>query len=266
MPLRQEFLSKKVEIEKATSNLLKKYERRSLQRNILKDESDESSDEAKPLTLNKKFELQYANDLQNLKAECDVSSNDDKSETAAQLCKAQPDFSSLSTQSLRSSNKNLYDVLTFLEHHLFKILHTKVSAHPNGFFAENIPVWYKKTFDKEIDPNWLNILKKSQQFYIENIQNKIVLYVKDDEDEAVSDIDINSAGDIGKNSKTKTTLDNENKGNEMSVDFVRYKHLGKSLQDYVNYPNRKPISKNVERNIAIKPNNKFNVAKKSVRK
>lgn len=258
--MRQEFLSKKVEIEKATSNLLKKYKSRVLQHNPIDDTSSESSDEAKPLTLNKKFELQYAKDLQDLKAECNFNSESKKSEAATELLKT------ATAQTSKTTSKNLLDVLTFLEHHLFKIIHTKVSAHPNGFFAENVPLWYKKTFDKEIDPNWLDILKKSQQFYIENIQNKIVLYTKSDEDEAISDIDINAAGDIGKSGKINPANVKQKLGADTSVGFVRYKHLQKSLQDYAIYPNRKPSNKSADKNIAIKPISKSNVVKKSIKK
>lgn len=70
--------------------------------------------------------------------------------------------------------------LNFLELHVVNILHTKVSAYPQGFIAENMPAWYQATFEKSLPMDWLELVERSKRFYIEKMDdNKSLLYAKD---------------------------------------------------------------------------------------
>ncbi|KNC26772.1 hypothetical protein FF38_06343 [Lucilia cuprina] len=168
VPLRQEFLDKKQQLEKATTNLLKKYEIRKMQGRLLDDDMCSlDSEEAQPLTLHQELDLQF-NDLK-------LKDNENQITNV-------------------KNNKEL----NFLEQHLVNILYTKVQAHPNGFFAENLPLWYKKTFDKDIAKDWLELMERSRKFYIEKVQNKTVLYSKE-----VEFTDIKASGDMAEAPETE---------------------------------------------------------------
>ncbi|XP_037822031.1 uncharacterized protein LOC119610757 isoform X2 [Lucilia sericata] len=226
VPLRQEFLDKKQQLEKATSSLLKKYEIRKIQGRLLDDDMCSlDSEEAQPLTLHQELDLQF-NDLK-------LKDNENK------ISKVK-------------NNKEL----NFLEQHLVNILYTKVQAHPNGFFAENLPLWYKKTFDKDIAKDWLELMERSRKFYIENVQNKIVLYSKEAEEEFK---DLKASGDMAENSETEK---------ESSLGFVRYKHLKKSLQKNTKNAGRVETKTNdnfvkpSDRLNKITLNKKYNLVKK----
>lgn len=201
MPLRQEFLNKKQQLELATTNLLKKYE----QRKLLEDDPLAwDAEEAQPLTLHSKLEAYYEDmKLKHLNNAKQLT-NDEKP-------------------------------LNFIEQHLVGILYTKVEAHPNGFFAENIPTWYKKTFDKDISDNWFELIKRSKEFYIEEVQNKILLYAKERKEDLALDIDVKASGD--KVSEEEEEKKKDAKSKESSVNFVRYKHLQKSLKEYTKQQN-----------------------------
>ncbi|KAM7347383.1 uncharacterized protein ACRADG_006955 [Cochliomyia hominivorax] len=197
VPLRQEFLNKKLELEQATQNFLKNYEVYKNPNKVYYEENYWDPEEPQPLTLHNHVEI-------------DVN----------ELNLNRRNSSDLST--------NKFKPLNFIEQHVVGIIYTKVNAHPNGFFAENLPIWYKKTFDKEIPAEWFELVKRSQQFYIENIQNKIVLYPKDvndmEEKEDISnkDLDLKASGD--------KAVDKEGK-KIMTSSGDHYKHLQKSLKE-----------------------------------
>ncbi|XP_065363185.1 uncharacterized protein LOC135956578 [Calliphora vicina] len=213
VPLRQEFLNKKEQIEKATSNFLKKYEMRKSQGRLLDDDIfSQESDEAQPLTLHNELDLKF-NEL-------------DLTEQAT-------------NKNIMKVTKDSAKSLNYLEQHLVNMLYTKVQAHANGFFASNLPLWYKKTFDKDLPSGWLELLERSHKFYIEEVQNKIVLYTKEINNEDT--IDLNSSGDHANTTMKKTnsqeihpekSIDRTNINTESSVGFVRYKHLQKSIHKY----------------------------------
>lgn len=212
VPLRQEFLTKKQQLEQATSNLLKKYD----QRKILEDDSlSWDKEEAQPLTLHTKLEAYYED---------------------------------LKLKHLNSA-KHLLEKekpLNFIEQHLVGILYTKVKAHSNGFFADNLPAWYKKTFDKEISDNWFDLIERSKQFYIDEVQDKVLLYAKEPKEL----FDVKASGDkvLEKKEQTKS----KDKTTESSEGFVRYKHLQKSLKEYTKQQNAGRDEKNF-----IKPNERL---------
>ncbi|XP_046803589.1 uncharacterized protein LOC111674956 [Lucilia cuprina] len=222
VPLRQEFLDKKQQLEKATTNLLKKYEMRKIQGRLLDDDMCSlDSEEAQPLTLHQELDLQF-NDLK-------LKDNENQITNV-------------------KNNKEL----NFLEQHLVNILYTKVQAHPNGFFAENLPLWYKKTFDKDIAKDWLELMERSRKFYIEKVQNKTVLYSKEVEEEFTY---IKASGDMAEAPETEK---------ESTVGFVRYKHLQKYIKNAGRVENKANDNfiKPSDRLNKLTSNKKYNLVKK----
>lgn len=71
--------------------------------------------------------------------------------------------------------------LTYNELLLLNVIFTKVHAHPNGYFAQKIPKWYEMTFDKSLPQNWLDVIKKSRRFFLDKIQNEVILYAIEEE-------------------------------------------------------------------------------------
>lgn len=114
------------------------------------------------------------------------------------------------------------------EPNLIEILHTKIKAHPNGFFAKDLIIWYKKTFNKDLPWDWLELLRASNKFDVENVQNKIVLYSK--QILVWRKLDLNRFA-FKENNHPVEERPKENE-HESAINFVRYKHLEKSLKSY----------------------------------
>lgn len=75
--------------------------------------------------------------------------------------------------------QNAQKELNFLELHVVNILHTKVSAYPDGFIAEQMPDWYQSTFEKSLPTNWMDLVERSKKFFIEKMKDKSLLYAID---------------------------------------------------------------------------------------
>lgn len=200
VPLSQEFLNRKHHVEKATSNLLKKYEVR-------------------------KSQCSFSNDI--------MSSQDSEEALSLHLLNfpvKEPDLFNPETKTKTSLHS-----LNYFERILVNICYTKVQAHSSGFFAENLPHWYKRTFDKDLTMDWLEILEKSNKFTIEKVQNKILLYTREIKEDLLTNMDLNASRDKVnmKQYASKADLAFKTKQRSLNTETsVRYKHLQNSLQGY----------------------------------
>uniref|UniRef100_A0A1B0A178 HTH OST-type domain-containing protein n=1 Tax=Glossina pallidipes TaxID=7398 RepID=A0A1B0A178_GLOPL len=110
--------------------------------------------------------------------------NEDKVKPRSNYSTPLTRISTLSSPLMKGSD----GAFNYLELHLVHILHTKVSCHPNGFDADRLPEWYERTFDRPIENDWFDLIKRSRKFAQEKMNDSTILYALND-DEIASDVE-----------------------------------------------------------------------------